>query len=246
MNSHRQTQLVIWINQLLFIFSIYFNFSIFAVIISICSLYIFAFISESTVHRYFTHKSYKTNDSIDAFLTFMSVFVGQGSILSWVAVHRTHHAFEDTIKDPHSPLHMPWWKIYLALLPKEYDKRIVFDLLRSKKTKYLVFENKYYFYIWLCIWLVSFMLHPLLFFFIVSGSATWYIATIVVNILLHNGFGNKRYPDAVAFNSKIINFFTGVGYHNNHHKLPSSHNFSHHFSEKDFIGIFIENLLLKK
>lgn len=246
MSSYLQTQIVIWINQILFIVLLTLNFSYEYILISIFMLYVIGFISESTVHRYFTHKSYTIHSYLEKLFLVLSFAVGQGAILSWVTVHRTHHAFEDTEKDPHSPLYLNWFKIYLAFLPKDYNNRLIFDLLRSNNSKYFIFENKYYFYMWLVLWFVLFIISPFLLFVVVSGSAMWYIATIAVNIGTHYGIGTKRYKNAVAYNSKIINLFTGVGYHNNHHKSPKSHSYSHDRSEIDIYGYLIKKLFIWK
>lgn len=246
MSSYLQTQIVIWINQILFIVLLTLNFSYEYILLSITMLYVIGFISESTVHRYFTHKSYNVHPYIEKLLVILSFLVGQGPVLSWVTVHRTHHAFEDTKKDPHSPLHTNWFKIYLALLPKNYNNRLIFDLLRSNNSKYFIFENKYYVYMWISLIMISYMISPLLTFMIVSGSAMWYMATIIVNIGAHYGIGTKRYIDAVAYNSKIINLFTGVGYHNNHHKSPKSYTYSHNKMEIDVYGYLIKKLFMNK
>jgi stearoyl-CoA desaturase (delta-9 desaturase) len=180
---------------------------------------------------------------------FFALCIGQGSILSWVAVHRTHHAFEDTDKDPHSPHFINWFKIYLAFLPKKYEPRFVIDLLRDKNSKYFIFENKYYLYMWIFLWIFAYTLNSYIFLFLVSGSALWYIATITVNVCLHKkilGLGYKSYNDAVAYNSKFINLISGVGYHNNHHKNPSLYSFSHHKFEIDLYGFLIKTLFLRK
>lgn len=239
-----QTQLVIWINQIAFFLLLALNFSWTYVVTAIFMLYIFAFISESTVHRYFTHKSYSVNPLVEKFFLFFAFLVGQGPILSWVTVHRSHHAFEDTEKDPHSPLHKNWLKIYFAFLPKEYNNRLIFDLLRSKNKKYLVFENNYYVYMWIFLLIATYLINPFLMYMLVSGSAMWYLATILVNIGAHYGIGKKRYANVPAYNSKLINFLTGVGYHNNHHKQPKSHTYSHDKKEIDLYGWIIEKIFL--
>jgi stearoyl-CoA desaturase (delta-9 desaturase) len=224
-SSYKQTQLVIWINQILFFGFLFFDFQLLMIFIAFISTYIFGFMSETSLHRYYTHRSYETTAFKEKILRVFAFLAGQGAILSWVTVHRTHHAYEDTEKDPHSPKFMKWWKFYLALLPKDYKNNLVFDLMKSSGRKYYVFENKYYLYMWICAWLISYMISFYLFFFIVAGVSMWHIATCIVNISSHLQ-GVKNYPDAAAFDSSIVNFLTGVGNHNTHHKHYKSYTYS--------------------
>jgi stearoyl-CoA desaturase (delta-9 desaturase) len=54
-------------------------------------------------HRLLTHRSFQTSKPIEyAFAVFGSMAV-QGSVISWVADHRKHHAHTDEEGDPHSP-----------------------------------------------------------------------------------------------------------------------------------------------
>lgn len=220
-----QTRLVLWINQLLFFGFLLFSFEAWMVIVACLGMYLFGFMSESSLHRYYTHKSYETTPLKEKLLRVFAFITGQGAIISWVYVHRTHHAFEDTEKDPHSPKYLRWWQIYFANWTIEFKNNLVIDLMRKPGWKYFVFENTYYFYMWVAVWSISYLLSFYLFFFIVSGVAVWYIGTCIVNVSTHT-HGVKRFPEAAAFNSNIVNFFTGVGNHNNHHKFPKSHTYS--------------------
>jgi len=54
-------------------------------------------------HRHFTHKSFKATRPLKVALAVTGSLAFQGSIVSWVADHRRHHAFSDKEGDPHSP-----------------------------------------------------------------------------------------------------------------------------------------------
>ena len=54
-------------------------------------------------HRHFTHKSFKATRPLKVALAITGSLAFQGSIVSWVADHRRHHAFSDKEGDPHSP-----------------------------------------------------------------------------------------------------------------------------------------------
>ncbi|MDQ3620193.1 MAG: fatty acid desaturase [Actinomycetota bacterium] len=54
-------------------------------------------------HRLFTHKSFEASRGLKLALAIGGSFAVQGSVLSWVAAHRRHHAYSDREGDPHSP-----------------------------------------------------------------------------------------------------------------------------------------------
>ena len=54
-------------------------------------------------HRHCTHKSFKATRPMKVALAITGSLAFQGSIVSWVADHRRHHAFSDKEGDPHSP-----------------------------------------------------------------------------------------------------------------------------------------------
>ncbi len=54
-------------------------------------------------HRHFTHRSFKAVRPLKVALAITGSLAFQGSIVTWVADHRRHHAFSDREGDPHSP-----------------------------------------------------------------------------------------------------------------------------------------------
>ena len=54
-------------------------------------------------HRYFTHRSFKANRPLRVVLAIVGSVAAQGSVITWVADHRRHHAYSDKEGDPHSP-----------------------------------------------------------------------------------------------------------------------------------------------
>lgn len=225
-DSYKQTLFVVWGNFILFISYLILNFEISLLLISFVMMYVFGGFSEIGIHRFFTHKSFQTTRLKEHILKAFAFLAGQGAIMSWVTVHRYHHAYEDTPKDPHTPFHHSKLRIILGLYPTKYSKHLVVDLLRHKDSKYFIFENKYYWLMWSLLWVVSYLISPLFFFCIVSGSAMWYLATCAVNIINHGSeLGFKKYPDAVARNIWWMNILTAIGNHNNHHKHPEKYSY---------------------
>src|ERR1700748_281673 len=69
------------------------------------------------MHRYASHKMFTMSKRTEKFFYFFS-FIAQGSAFlnprAYAIMHRMHHAYSDTEKDPHSPhffkdvWHMMW------------------------------------------------------------------------------------------------------------------------------------------
>ncbi len=54
-------------------------------------------------HRMFTHRSFESSSAFRAIVAGMGSMAMQGSVITWVADHRKHHAFTDQDGDPHTP-----------------------------------------------------------------------------------------------------------------------------------------------
>lgn len=54
-------------------------------------------------HRLFTHRAFKAVGPVRTALAIAGSMAVEGSVLSWTATHRRHHAFADQFGDPHSP-----------------------------------------------------------------------------------------------------------------------------------------------
>src|ERR1700722_13435037 len=68
------------------------------------ALYLFTgFGVAAGLHRLFTHRSFKANRALKITLAIAGSMALEGSLISWVAIHRRHHMFSDQPGDPHSP-----------------------------------------------------------------------------------------------------------------------------------------------
>jgi stearoyl-CoA desaturase (Delta-9 desaturase) len=54
-------------------------------------------------HRLLTHRSFRAPRPVRALFAVAGSLAIEGSVISWVAAHRRHHAFADVKGDPHSP-----------------------------------------------------------------------------------------------------------------------------------------------
>ncbi len=65
------------------------------------------------LHRGLAHRALNLHPFADWVFRFVLWFTTGQNRREWVAVHRKHHAFTDTERDPHSPLVHGFWKIQL-------------------------------------------------------------------------------------------------------------------------------------
>ncbi len=182
-------------------------------------------------HRLFAHKTYDASPVYEWFWLMMSALAGQMSALSWSNDHRIHHSHVDTEKDPYNInrgfwyAHV-WWLFVNPLIP--IDERIVGDLLKNKR---VMFQHKYYGWIFLavngavfgigCLFmspLASFVGCVLLRIFTIH-HCTWFI-----NSLAHM-WGSRTYSaEQTAADNAVLAFLTfGEGYHNYHHTLANDY-----------------------
>ena len=92
-------------------------------------------------HRLFAHPTYKAATILKVFLLLLGAAAFQGPALIWAALHRAHHWFGDTERDPYCILrgkrhaHMGW--VMRRTFP---DLKLVKDLL---KDRLVCWQNKF-------------------------------------------------------------------------------------------------------
>ena len=176
-------------------------------------------------HRYFAHKSYKTNRVFQFILAFGGASAAQKGALWWASHHRLHHRYSDTELDIHSPQKGFWWSHVGWILANKY-KDTDYDLIKDfSKYPELVWLNKHD---WVAPWALGFASYfiagwsGLLIGFFLSTVLLWH-GTFTVNSLNHV-FGKRRYATTdTSRNSAILAIWTmGEGWHNNHHYYAAS------------------------
>lgn len=180
-----------------------------------------------TYHRLLSHQSWSTTKLIE----YMSVIVATvgltGPAISWVAIHRKHHAFVDTEKDPHSPTFKGMlWSHFLSMFA-DVDIRYARQLLKNKFYK---FQHNYYFLINVIYAIVLYSIDP---FLVVSAwlfpaMILWNAGSLILSFVHRDGYAHTDIPLAILV--------WGEGYHEYHHTHPSTIR----FGKYDIGGIIIE------
>lgn len=191
-------------------------------------------------HRYFSHRSFKTSRAFQFFLALLGSCAFQKDPMWWAAHHRLHHKNADTAADAHSPARLGFFRAHMGwvMVKKNANLRpheIVPDLAKYPELCYLHEHQKVPAFIMLGIlavtgyWLEHFvpgadttMAQVIVWGFFVSTIFLHHV-TFLVNSAAHMT-GSRRFKtrDESRNNVWVALLTMGEGWHNNHHRYPSS------------------------
>jgi stearoyl-CoA desaturase (delta-9 desaturase) len=195
-------------------------------------------------HRMFTHRALESSRALRAILAILGSMAVEGSVITWVADHRKHHAFTDQEGDPHSPhLSGPGflgavnglWHAHVGWLFKTVGQaereRFAPDLMRDPTIRVI---DKLF-----LLWVALGLAVPFALGWLIGGSlgvalTTLLWAGLVRVLLLHHVtwsinsvchfFGRRRFD--VEDESRnvfwLAPFSMGEAWHHNHHAFPTS------------------------
>ena len=195
-------------------------------------------------HRMFTHRAFESSRAFRGVIAVLGSMAVQGSVITWVADHRKHHAFTDHEGDPHSPhLHGPGfggaikglWHAHVGWLFESVGtaerERFAPDLL---KDQVLAVVDKS-FLVWAALglaipfalgWIVGGGLGTALTALLWGGLVRVFLlhhVTWSINSVCHF-FGRKRFD--VDDESRNVFWLAplsmGEAWHHNHHAFPTS------------------------
>jgi stearoyl-CoA desaturase (Delta-9 desaturase) len=195
-------------------------------------------------HRMFTHRALDSSRAMRAILAVLGSMALEGSVITWVADHRKHHAFTDQEGDPHSPhlsgpgltgavkglwhAHIGWLFETVGQAERE---RFAPDLMKDRTMRAIdrLFP----------VWAALGLLVPFALGWLLGGSlgvalTTLLWAGLVRVLLLHHVtwsinsvchfFGRRRF--VVEDESRnvfwLAPFSMGEAWHHNHHAFPTS------------------------
>lgn len=216
--------------------------------LSLAMVFVFSHLNIGiTLHRFLSHRSFKTYGWLENLLSFLTVYSSVGPTIIWVALHRLHHATADTPDDPHSPRRdgkFSWpaavkvWAEYDWDFSK-LDMRYVKDLIDKPVHRFIY---AHYYKILLTTWAILIYIDPLIwvFAYCVPAAITTQM-TGLSNIMGHgDGYRNFDTKDG-STNSWIYNIMTlGEGLHNNHHAYPNRWYTAVKWYEIDLLGRVIQ------
>jgi len=186
-----------------------------------------------TLHRLLTHRSFKAPKWFEYLGTLLAIPGTTVPVLYWVAIHRTHHRYSDTEKDPHSPLIFGYVPVQFRLTPTMPRLEYVPDILKSK------FHMNMLEYHWLYTILVGVVIYFIdpyaVVYAYLAPSLILQHASSMVNTLTHSRLGYRNFEtrDQSVNNFFVGYFHGGEGWHNNHHANASDPQFGKKWWEFD-------------
>jgi stearoyl-CoA desaturase (delta-9 desaturase) len=195
-------------------------------------------------HRMFTHRAFEGSRAFRTVVAIVGSMAVEGSVITWVADHRKHHAFTDQEGDPHSPhLSGPgfWggvkglWHAHVGWLFESVGaadrQRFAGDLLRDRALRVV---DKL-FGLWVALsfaipfvlgWVIGGGLGAALTALLWGGFVRVFLlhhVTWSINSICHF-FGRRRFD--VEDESRNVFWLAplsmGEAWHNNHHAFPTS------------------------
>jgi len=206
-------------------------------------------------HRYASHAAFSMSKFWERFF-YMIAYLTQGS--SYVSprvyaiMHRMHHAYTDTDKDPHSPkfdrnIFTMMWSARKMTVNIYKDKepiepRFLKNLPDWKgldKIAHSTWSRIGWILFYVLIYLV-FATSPWIFILLPIHILMVPIQGAIINWFAHK-IGHKNFPLKNTSTNlwKVDLLMMGEAYHNNHHKHPSSINFGFKWHELDPTYLFI-------
>lgn len=190
-------------------------------------------------HRCFSHRAFRVSRAVQFAGAALGAAAAQRGPLWWVAHHRAHHRYTDRPGDPHSPVMDGFWYSHVRwIFDRENagtDLARVRDLARYPELRFL---DRFEHLVpgltagaMLALGVVLAHVSPglgtsgpqLVVWGFVIPTVVLYHSTFSVNSLAHR-FGRRRFdtPDASRNNWLISLVVLGEGWHNNHHRFPTS------------------------
>jgi stearoyl-CoA desaturase (delta-9 desaturase) len=222
--------------------------------------YISLFFQTFYLHRYAAHKQFTLNkfwENVFFFMAYVSFGTSFLSPRAYAILHRMHHAYSDTDKDPHTPhkfadvFKMMWEtkKIYKDFYCKRIEPEGRFSGHYPELPKFERFADSYISRLgWAAIY-IAFYIH-----FVPAGQE-WLYAFLPINFLMapiHGAivnwcghkYGYRNYEsDDHSKNTLVVDFLMmGELYQNNHHHHAMDINFAKKWYEFDPTYPFIKAL----
>jgi len=165
----------------------------------------------ATYHRLLSHGSWQCSKFIEKLFVMFATIGLTGPAIDWVAIHRKHHRYSDTDKDPHSPDYLGKYRVHFLTMFCKVEPKYAANLLRDPFYKW---QRKNYFYINFVYAIILYIIDPF------AVIYAWlFPAALVV------GFGtailSTSHRDKRPHNDFALAMLTwGDAFHSTHHDNP--------------------------
>ncbi len=201
------------------------------------------------LHRYASHKMFSMSKGWERFF-YLLTFLTQGSSFlnprAYAIMHRMHHTYSDTQKDPHSPhFFKDIWSMMIQ------TKNMYMDYVHRKVEPEEAFRGNYpewplidrigdlwvtriFFGVAYLLFYIKFATNPFLFLLLPIDWLMGPVQGAIVNWCGHKyGYSNYDNKDHSKNTLPLDFFLMGELFQNNHHKSPNRPNFAKRWFEFD-------------
>ncbi|MFC3681548.1 acyl-CoA desaturase [Bacterioplanoides pacificum] len=235
-----------WLRVMPFIFlhlmalvALFIEVSTTAVVVCFALYWLRQFAITAFYHRYFAHRSYKTNRFWQFVFALLGNMSAQRGPLWWAAHHRAHHQHSDSEQDLHSPVQRGFWWSHVGWFTCDASFRTqlnrIKDFAKFPELRWLDrFDITGPVLLVALLYLAGELLahyspqlntngfQLVIWGFFVSTVMLFH-STVAINSLGHI-WGNKRFStkDQSRNNAFLAILTLGEGWHNNHHRFAVS------------------------
>lgn len=200
-------------------------------------------------HRYAAHRSFTMNKFWERTF-YVFTYLAQGSSYmsprTYAVMHRMHHAYADTEKDPHSPefsknVFQMMWRTRTVYNNIYKGKIGVEERFTNNLPDWPAFDKWAHSPFSRICWAIGYVT-----LFLLLASSLWWLLLLplvvsmgafhgaIINWYAHKyGYTNFKLKNTSHNLFSVDIFMLGESYHNNHHKHPSAVNFGKRWHELD-------------
>nr|XP_043637515.1 palmitoyl-monogalactosyldiacylglycerol delta-7 desaturase, chloroplastic-like [Erigeron canadensis] len=218
---------------------------------ALCASFLSGFGITLSYHRNLAHRSFKLPKWLEYIFAYIGVQAAQRDPIFWVSIHRSHHQYVDSEKDPHSPTNGFWFSHIGWLLDSGYiveklkERKNVEDL---KSQLFYRFIRSTYLYHLLAFAAVVYAFGGFSYLVWVVGvriTFTYHL-TFLINSACHIWGTQVWNTGDLSKNNMLVALISyGEGWHNNHHAFEYSARFGLEWWQFDpcwFLIKFLERL----
>ncbi len=198
--------------------------------IALASFYLMTIGVSLGFHRYFSHHAFKTSRPVQFIMAVLGTLSGQTGPISWALLHKDHHKYCETDKDPHATA-VGFWHAHGFFLWNHAQPRAL-NYTASEWAKYpeIVFLERgapmIHYALGIVIGLIA-GFQGVVWYWMVPTWLCWN-STMLINSFAHR-YGTFDYRD--FHTPQVCNstnlwwgfiFILGDNWHNNHHAYPNA------------------------
>lgn len=183
------------------------------------------------LHRYFSHRSFKTTRFWHNFMAFYSTLLLNGSPHGWAAAHNAHHVYSDTDKDPHIAnwTYLVWKRYRKSPIPRRGLRGLVGDPVCA-------FVHRTGLWLWLAFTAAMLLVSPKLYLFAyLMPLGSVHLIGALHQVTSHNSRGPRD-----IWWLELILPACGEWLHKTHHEHPRWSDFKTEHHHLDLGSRFIE------